>query len=64
MAKLSLQVSLKKDNGVQIGSTISSGDHTTKTAAEAAIAAVIAARVATAQGDAQDLVDAQNAFNS
>lgn len=64
MAKLSLQVSLKKDDGSLIGSTISSGDKATRTEAEAAIAAVIATRVATAQADADALVAAQNAFAS
>lgn len=64
MAKLNLQVSLKKDDGSLIGSTISSGDKATRSEAEAAIAAVIASRVATSQADTQALVDAQNAFNS
>lgn len=64
MAKLSLQVSLKRNDGTLIGSTITSGDKPTRSDAEAAIAAVIANRVADAQGAAQDLVDAQAAFNS
>lgn len=64
MAKLSLQASLKKNDGTLIGSTISSGDKATRSEAEAAIAAVIATRVANAQADAQELVDAQNAFNT
>lgn len=64
MAKLNLQVSLKKDDGTLIGSVISSGDKPTRTAALEAINAVIQQRVETAQGAAQDIVDAQAAFNS
>lgn len=64
MAKLNIQVSLKKNDGSLLGSTISSGDKATKTEALQAIADVIQARVDAAQQAAGDLVDAQNAFNS
>lgn len=64
MAKLNLQVILKKDDGTALGNPINSGDKATKSEAVAAISATIAARVAAAQGAAQDLVDAETAFNS
>lgn len=64
MAKLSMQVSLKTNSGTLIGGTINSGDKASRTECEAAIAAIIAQRVADAQGAAQDLVDAQSAFGS
>jgi hypothetical protein len=64
MAKISLSVTLKKDNGSQLGSSISSGDKSSFTEARDAVAAVIAGRVATAQQDAADLEAAQAAFNS
>ncbi len=64
MAKLSMLVQLKNDAGQNLGANISSGDQPTRSAAEAAIAAVIAQRVADAQQTAGALVDAQNAFNS
>lgn len=64
MAKLSMTVQLQKNDGSQLGNPIGSGSKNTKTEAEAAIAAVIAQRVAEAQGAAQELTDAQTAFNS
>lgn len=63
MAKLNVQVQLKKDDGSLLGSSISS-EKPTKTEALAAIAAVIQQRVDAAQGAAADLVAAQDAFNS
>lgn len=63
MAKIALTAQLKKDNGTVLA-TIPSGDRATKTEAEAVINAEIQARVTAAQGAAQDLVDAQTAFNS
>lgn len=64
MAKLTLSVQLKKDNGTVLGSQITSGDKATFSEAKDAIAAVIAGRVATAQQDAADLEAAQAAFLS
>lgn len=63
MAKLTLQVQLKKDDGTMIGSSISA-ERPTKSEAEAAIAAVIQQRVDAAQGAAVDLLAAQAAFAS
>lgn len=63
MAKLTLQVQLKKDDGTLIGSAISA-ERPTKSEAEAAIAAVIQQRVDAAQGAAADLLAAQAAFAS
>jgi len=63
MAKLTVQVQLKKDDGTSLGSAISS-EKPTKSEALAAIAAVIQQRVDAAQGAAADLVEAQGAFNS
>lgn len=63
MAKLTLQVQLKRDDGALIGSSISV-ERPTKTEAEAAINAIIQQRVDAANGAAADLVAAQAAFNS
>lgn len=63
MAKLTVQVQLKKDDGTLLGSSISS-EKPTRTEALDAIALVIQQRVDAAQGAAQDLVAAQSAFNS
>lgn len=63
MAKLTVQVQLKKDDGSLLGSSISS-EKPTKSEALAAIANVIQQRVDAAQGAAADLVEAQGAFNS
>ncbi len=63
MAKLTVQVQLKKDDGSLLGSSISS-EKPTKSEALAVIASVIQARVDAAQQGAADMVDAQNAFNS
>ena len=57
-------VQLKNDAGQNLGTSISSGDQPTRSAAESAIAAVIAQRVADAQQTAGALVDAQTAFSS
>ncbi len=64
MAKLSLSVQLKKDSGASLGSTINSGDHTSFTAAKAAVQAEITARRAVADAAAADLEAADAAFNS
>ena len=64
MAKLSILVQLKNDAGQNLGTSISSGDQPTRSAAEAVIATEIATRVNAAQQTAGALVDAQNAFNS
>src|SRR5688572_2560798 len=64
MAKIALTVALKRDNGTQIGSSLSSGDKATFSEAKAAVDAVLAGRVATATTDLQELQDAQNALNS
>jgi hypothetical protein len=63
MAKLTVQVQLKKDDGTLLGSSISA-ERPTKTEALSVIAGVIQSRVDAAQQGASDLVDAQNAFNS
>lgn len=63
MAKLTLQVQLKKDDGTLLGASISS-EKPTRSEAEAAIAAVIQQRVDAANGAAADLLAAQGAFNS
>lgn len=64
MAKLSLSVQLKKDNGTSIGSAITSGDRTSLTEAKAVVQAEIDARKAVAAATSQDLIDADAAFNS
>lgn len=64
MAKIAMVVTLKNDAGVALGNSISSGDHPTRSAAEAAVNAVITQRVNDAQQTAGALVDAQTAFNS
>lgn len=64
MAKLQFQVTIRKNDGTAIGTTIDSGVKSTTSEAEAAVAAVIQQRVDAANGAAQDLIDAQNAFNS
>ncbi len=63
MAKLNMTVRFEKDNG-SVLSTINSGVKATKSEAEAAIAAALEAQRAAAQSNAQDYVDAENAFNS
>lgn len=64
MAKVQLVCTLRKNDGTQLGEPINSGNKDSRTEAEAAISTVIQNRVNAAQGAAQDLVDAQNAFNS
>jgi hypothetical protein len=64
MAKMDISVTLRKDNGTNIGTTISVANQPSRTAAEAAVSAVIQARVDVAVVAQQDLLDAQAAFNS
>lgn len=64
MAKINLIVKLKKDNGVQLGTQIDSGDHSTLSAAKAAVQVVIDQRVAEATQNAADLDAANSGFNS
>ncbi len=64
MAKLNLKVQLLKDSGASIGSEIQSGAQLTETAAKAVIQAEINVRKTAAAGASQDLIDADNAFNS
>jgi hypothetical protein len=63
MAKIAMTVTLKKSDGSQLGTSISV-EKPTKSEAEAAIGAVIQARVDAGSTAQADLVDAQNAFNS
>lgn len=63
MAKLNIQVVLKRNDGTLIGSVISS-EKPTRSEALDAIAAVIQQRVDNAQGAVTELIEAQNAFNS
>ena len=63
MAKLTVQVQLKKDDGTALGSAISA-ERPTKSEALAAIGVIIQQRVDAANGAAADLVAAQDAFNS
>ena len=64
MAKIDLLVTLKKDNGTVIGTTINVVNQPTKSAADAAVGAVIQARVDAAAGASADILEAQTAFNS
>lgn len=60
--KVSLYVELKRDNGTPVTQPISSGEHPTRSAAQAAVAAELARRVAAAQASAADLAAAEAAF--
>lgn len=64
MAKINLNMSLKRNNGTTLVASIASGDKATFTEAKDAIAAALQTRVDTASTDLSDLQDAQNAFNS
>lgn len=64
MAKLDMTVQLKKDNGTTIGGAINVLNQPSKSAAEAAVSAVIQARVDAAAGASADILEAQTAFNS
>jgi len=64
LAKLHLQVQLKKDNGASLGNAINSGDKATLAEAKAVIQAEITARRVAADANAADLEAADVAFNS
>jgi hypothetical protein len=64
MAKIFIQVQLKTDAGVNLGTIIPSGDQPNLTAAKSAVQAVIDQRVSAATQNAADLSAADAAFNS
>lgn len=63
MAKVSMTVSLKRNDGTLIGASINA-ERPTKTEALEAISVVIQQRVDAAQNGAAELIEAQAAFNS
>lgn len=63
MAKVQIQVSLRRNDGSPIGNSITS-EKPTKSEALDAISVVIQQRVDSAQAGVTELVEAQTAFNS
>lgn len=63
MAKLSLAVTLRKNDGTAISQVLQSGNKDTFTEAKAALQAQITPIVNAATQNAQDLQDAQAAFD-
>lgn len=62
MAKLSMVVQLKKDNGQNIGASIAK-EGPTHSAVKALVDAEIQARLDAATASAADIAEAQSAFN-
>lgn len=64
MAKFNLTLTPLKDNGQSLGAAIVTTNQTSRSAAEAAISAVIQARVDTATADLTDQTNLQNEWNA
>ena len=64
MAKIALNVTLKKNDGTNLTTSFVSGNKDTFSEAKAAIAAQVDAAVASANQNATDFNDAKTAFES